>query len=131
MRTAYNASATNAASETTPNAPSTNQRDTTAPGNPNAFCTSSRIPRRTSVCSIIEKSFAPVKKKLTYAITSIKVTLINTIPIAKRKRELIITSRVERIKSFNPGFSTVIGLCLAPDAEGTAVGLVTLLAIIN
>ena len=57
---------------------------------------------------------------------------LSAIPIAKRKRELIIMSRTERINSLNPDFSSVIGSCSAPDVVGaTAVGLVTLLAIIN
>ena len=52
------------------------------------------------------------------------------IPTAKRKRWLITISRVERIKSLNPVFSTVIGFCRAPEVVG-AVGLVTRLAIIS
>ena len=52
------------------------------------------------------------------------------IPTAKRKRWLITMSRVERIKSLNPVFSTVIGFCRAPEVVG-AVGLVTRLAIIS
>ena len=96
MRIAYNANATNAANDTIPKAPSISHREITAPGNPNAFCISMRMSRRASACSMIEKSFAPVKKKLMYAMTSINVTLISTIPIASRKRWLITMSRVER-----------------------------------
>ena len=89
-----------------------------------------RMLRRASACSMIEKSFAPVKKKLMYAMTSINVILISTIPIASRKRWLITISRVERKKYLTPVFSTVIGFCFASKVEDE-VGLVTLLAIIK